>query len=536
MTLRNVTVIGGGPAGLFASILLRRSHPSLNVTVFERSVPDETFGFGVALTRRTLDLLATADHGVVRRLRQASVAMPPQEMRVGPHAVRSSGNEGGICIARSALLEALLDEARACGVRVELGREMTLDETGDADLVIAADGVASAVRAALPGAFGERLEDGRGLFMWLGCDRRLEANLFAPAVTEHGLFNIHCYPYAEGRSTIGVETDPATWRRAGMDRWTGQTPVRESDKLSLAYLQDVFGEVLGGATLLGNRSRWTHFRTVTAQRWSAGNVVLIGDAAHTAHYSVGSGTKMAMEDAVSLAAALGDSRHESVQEALRAYETDRRPRVERLQELADRSRWWWESLEHRLDLPVEALMLSYLSRGGAVPATRVAESDAALVDTALTARGLDGGGPPPGGSPLERRVLDSAVRAGGIPFASRLLPHRPDGLEVREVLAQVRDPWGPEAKAVVATAHAAAAEADVVVLTGPADRPALLDRLALAEHVRRGCDAAVAVEGAREHTGDLVDGVIARRTDLVRFASPADTADTASTSTPSQEG
>ncbi|MFJ4770084.1 FAD-dependent monooxygenase [Streptomyces uncialis] len=508
-----MTTIGGGPAGLFASILLRRSNPSLTVTVHERSVPDETFGFGVALTKRTLELLAAADQGVVRRLREAAVAMPPQEMRVGRRSVRSSGNAGGICIARSALLTSLLDEARACGVRVELGSEVTLDDVRGADLVIAADGVASAVRGATPGRFGERVSQGRGLFMWLGCDRQLDSNLFAPAFTEHGLFNIHCYPYAEGRSTIGVETDVATWRRAGMDRWTEGTPAGESDKLSLAYLQEVFGDVLGGATLLGNRSRWTHFRTVTAERWSAGNVVLIGDAAHTAHYSVGSGTKMAMEDAVSLAAALTDPAHDSVGQALTAYEADRRPRVEKLQGLADRSRWWWETLGHRLDLPLEALMMAYLSRGGAVPASRLAESDPALVNASLSALGL-------GGTrvPLAPHVLEGPVRVGGTSFASRVLPHRPQGLRVHELPAEIHDPWGDEATALVARARTAADAADVVVLTGPATRDDLLDRLALAEHVRLGGDTAIAVDASADHTDDIVDGIIARRIDLVRFS------------------
>src|SRR5450631_2830695 len=230
MRLDDVSVIGGGPAGLFASILVKRARPDTAVTVFERSVPDSTFGFGVAFTRRTLELLASADNAVVSRLRDASIAMPRQEIRVGGRSVFSSGNDGAIGVARSALLTALTDSACDLGIRVELGRAAGLAEVSAADLVIAADGVGSEVRGQLARDFGACVTPGRGLFMWLGLDRRLESNLFAPVRSADGLFNIHCYPYAADRSTIGVETDEDTWRRARMDRWTQDTPADESDK------------------------------------------------------------------------------------------------------------------------------------------------------------------------------------------------------------------------------------------------------------------------------------------------------------------
>ena len=291
MKLHRIEIIGGGPAGLFAARLLKQRLPDAVVRVSERTVPDETFGFGVAFTQRTLRAVRESDRPTFDAIVAASIDMPGQEMRVGDRSVRAVTPTGGIAIARSELLTVLLDAARDAGVEVDLGCERSLANVTAADLVVAADGAKSGIRAALDGHFGTSVEAGRGMFMWLGCDTRLDSNLFAPVVTEHGLFNIHAYPYGPDRSTIGVEADAATWRRAGMDATTARTPAAESDQASIGYLQRAFGPVLGGARLLGNRSRWMHFQVITAKRWHHENVVLVGDAAHTAHYSVGSGTQ-----------------------------------------------------------------------------------------------------------------------------------------------------------------------------------------------------------------------------------------------------
>jgi anthraniloyl-CoA monooxygenase len=540
MHLGRVEVIGGGPAGLFAARLIKERMPDATVRVSERSVPDDTFGFGVAFTARTLRAVAEAEQATFGRLVEASVPMPQQEMLIDGVSIRAKGTGGGIAIARSRLLEVLLDEAVRAGVEVDLGAERDLGDVRDADLVVAADGVGSRTRAELAEHLGGRVVPGRGVFMWLGCGTRLRSNLFVPVRTEHGLFTIHGYPYAEERSTLGVEADVGTWRRAGMDIATTHTPLTESDAFSIDYLQKAFADALGGAELLGNRSRWMRFRTVSLPRWHHENVVLIGDAAHTAHYSVGSGTKMALEDAIVLADSLAAGAEPALAGALRQYEEIRRPRVEVLQDAAVRSQRWWDSIGHRLDLPAPQLMLAYLSRGGMVSTSRLAEGDPGLLRAGLAA--FAGVAPtddeladartwvlnrPYEGAALRTsgRVLDEDGQAGyrevhGEPFAvTALRAAYPDETLAAVLGTDVDDPWSPAADEVLDRCFALAeAGADGVRLEGRPGRAALLDRLALAERIRRQTKLFTVVGAPADHIDDLVDGVVAGRADLVAIA------------------
>ncbi|HEV2634593.1 MAG TPA: FAD-dependent monooxygenase [Actinocrinis sp.] len=567
MELRNIEVVGGGPAGLFAARLIKDRLPRAHVRVSERTVPDETFGFGVAFTARTLRAVAEADRRTFDRLLAAGVDMPAQEFRVGPASARAAGTGGAIGVARSRLLAVLLDEALAAGVQVEVGRERELADVAGADLVVAADGAGSRIRTALREEFGGTIEPGRGVFLWLGCDVRISSNLFAPVFTEHGMFTIHGYPYAQDRSTLGVEADVETWRRAGMEVSTIATPAAESDEYSLGYLQKAFDPVLGGAKLLANRSRWMHFRVVSIPRWHHGNVVLIGDSAHTAHYSVGSGTKMAMEDAIALANALADPAAEDLSTALAAYEAARRPPVEALQDTAIRSQRWWDSLRHRVALPPAQLLLGYLSRGGVVSARRLAEDDPHLLAEGLAA--FAGEQPPaaalkdPVGWTLARpyrttavrsrnRLVDHAFagiapglvreaqadRAGGAEGYLALSDNvheiatartlRPNSLLIATMAVQIDDPWGARADALVECCRLLAeAGADGVrfdsALGTTSPRPAdpgairrdLLDRLALAERLTRHAVLATVVGGPAAHADDLADAILAGRVDLV---------------------
>jgi anthraniloyl-CoA monooxygenase len=540
MHLGRVEVIGGGPAGLFAARLIKERIPHASVRVTERSVPDDTFGFGVAFTARTLRAVAEAERATFDRIVASAVPMPPQEMLIDGVSVGAKGNGGGIAIARSRLLAVLLDEAVQAGVEVDLGVERTLDDVRDADLVIAADGAGSRTRAELAEHVGGRVDPGRGVFMWLGCATRLRSNLFVPVRTPHGLFTIHGYPYAEELSTLGVEADVGTWRRAGMDSATERTPLTESDAYSLHYLQQAFADALGGAELLGNRSRWMHFRTVSLPRWHHENVVLIGDAAHTAHYSVGSGTKMALEDAIVLADSLTTGEEPALAGALRQYEDIRRPRVEALQDAAVRSQRWWDSIGQRLDLPAPRLMLAYLSRGGVVSAARLAESDPGLLRAGLAA--LAGAEPTDGeladvrswvlnrpyeGASLRTRsrVLDRDGQAGyrevpGEPVAvSALRAAYPDEALAAVLRTDADDPWSAAADEVLDRCFAlAAAGADGVRLEGQPGRPALLDRLALAERIRHQTKLFTVVGAPADHIDDLVDAIVAGRADLVAMA------------------
>jgi len=565
MQLGRVEVIGGGPAGLFAARLIKERMPHASVRVSERSVPDDTFGFGVAFTARTLRAVAEAERATFDRLVAASVPMPPQEMLIDGVSVRAKGTGGGIAIARSRLLAVLLDEALRAGVEVDLGVERNLGDVREAGLVIAADGAGSKTRAELSEHVGGHVTPGRGVFMWLGCATRLRSNLFVPVRTEHGLFTIHGYPYAEERSTLGVEADVGTWRRAGMDIATERTPLTESDAFSLEYLQKAFAGPLGGAELLGNRSRWMHFRTVSLPRWHHENVVLIGDAAHTAHYSVGSGTKMALEDAIVLADSLTAGAEPALAGALRRYEEIRRPRVEALQDAALRSQRWWDSIGHRLDLPAPQLMLAYLSRGGVVSASRHAGSDPGLLRAGLAAfagtepagtepagtepagtepAGTEPAGTEPAGDELadvrtwvlsrpyegaalraSGRVLAEAGQAGyrevpGEPYAvTASRAAHPDEALTAVLGTDVDDPWSPAADDVLDRCFALAeAGADGVRLEGRPDRPALLDRLALAERIRRQTKLFTVVGAPADHIDDLVDGIVAGRADLVAIA------------------
>jgi anthraniloyl-CoA monooxygenase len=540
MQLERVEVIGGGPSGLFAARLIKERMPHASVRVSERSVPDETFGFGVAFTARTLSAVAEAERATFDRLVDASVPMPPQEMLIDGVSVRARGTGGGIAIARARLLAVLLDEAVRAGVEVDLGVDRNLGDVRAADLVIAADGAGSSTRAELAEHLGGRVFSGRGVFMWLGCRTRLQTNLFVPVRTQHGLFTIHGYPYAEERSTLGVEADIETWRRAGMDTATDRTPPTESDAFSIDYLQTAFTDALSGAELLGNRSRWMHFRTVSLPRWHHENVVLIGDAAHTAHYSVGSGTKMALEDAIVLADSLTTDEAASLPDALRQYEAIRRPRVEALQDAAVRSQRWWDSIGHRLDLPAPQLMLAYLSRGGVVSTSRLAGSDPGLLRAGLAAfAGVEPADEeladvrtwvlnrPYEGAALRTsgRVLDEDGQPGyrevqGEPFAvTAARAAYPDEALAAVLRTDVDDPWSPAADEVLDRCFALAeAGADGVRLQGRPGRPALLDRLALAERIRRHTKLFTVIGGPAGHIDDLVDGIAAGRADLVAIA------------------
>jgi anthraniloyl-CoA monooxygenase len=348
-----VAVIGGGPGGLYLSVLLMEADPRRHVVVYERNRPDDTFGFGVVFSDNTMAFISDKDQRVYPEVIRHGIRWEPIAVRHGGRSIECGGI-GFSAIERKLLLQLLQEKARQRGV--ELRFEAEVPELGELaeenDLVVGADGVNSTIRAELAERFQPSIVQGTSRFTWLGITHRYPSFTFFFARDEHGAWGAHIYPYRDDRSTFIVETDAETWRRAGAEAWS------EAD--TIGHAERIFAGNLDGGRLLANRSLWSGFRTIRNRRWFQDNVVLLGDAAHTAHFSVGSGTKMAMEDALALADAL--TRYPSVAEALPAYVAERRPRVEHIQRVAAVSQDWWETFRFYLDWPVERLAFHMLTR------------------------------------------------------------------------------------------------------------------------------------------------------------------------------
>jgi len=331
----NIVSIGGGPAGLYFSIVLKRRDPRHRIRVIERNGADDTFGWGVVFSDETLGNLAAADPESYAEIAASFTHWDAIDVRYRGRTLTSRGH-GFSGLARRRLLHILQERALALGVELEFRREVVEPgEFFDADLVVAADGVNSQTRQKLAEHFDPELDVRPNKFIWLGTTRRFDAFTFSFKEDARGLWRVHAYRFDDTHSTFIVETTERAWRRAGLDK--------ANEDQSLRFLETHFSEELEGHPLLKNRSIWRSFPTVRNKRWSHGKVVLLGDAAHTAHFSVGSGTKLAMEDAIALADAL--QREREVPEALKAYEAERRPQVESLQRAAQASLEWFESTE-----------------------------------------------------------------------------------------------------------------------------------------------------------------------------------------------
>lgn len=512
MNLERVAVLGGGPGGLYAARLLKRSHPDAEVTVYEQSPPGETFGFGVGLASRTQRNLREADADSLEAI-VAAAYQHEMSMHVGDKTARfPHGNL--IAIARTTLLSVLQQQASDVGVRLCFGERREASGL-DADLIIAADGINSATRTRFADRFAPHIDTGAGLYLWCGTNFALPSAVFTPVTTPHGTFVAHAYPYAPDRSTFLIETDEDTWRRAGFDLSTDQNAPQDSDDFSLKYLADAFADTLENHELIGNRTRWTRFRTISCGQWHTGNIALLGDAAHTAHYSIGSGTKLAMEDAIALDRALVDS--PDLAAALAEYENVRRPAVEHLQQIAHRSELWWDSFAQRMDLPIEQLMIAYMTRAGKVSVGRFHESAPALVQAGLAGYANLLPDAVPDAIPndgLTEWILEQPLELGNRRFEHRIAPaDLRDAATTAVIDVDVESAWGAEANALVEGAP----PARIFWLTGPATRPALLTRLDLAERFLRRTDAVLVVESPNSYRDDVSAGLASGRTHLVFF-------------------
>ncbi|GJF21135.1 bifunctional salicylyl-CoA 5-hydroxylase/oxidoreductase [Streptomyces sp. HO565] len=381
-----IAVTGGGPGGLYTATLLKRLAPDREVTVWERNAPDDTFGFGVVLSDETLGGIEHADPEVYAALQQDFVRWDDIDI-VHRGTRQTSGGHRFAALGRRRLLEILHARCHALGVdlrfRTEAPHPDRLARTHD--LVVAADGVHSTTRDAYAEVFRPHITAHRCRYIWLAADFAFDAFRFEIAETEHGVMQLHGYPYAPDASTVIVEMREEVWRAAGFDEL--------GERESADRCAKIFADALGGRPLRSNKSAWTTFRTVVNERWSHGNVVLLGDAAHTAHFSIGSGTKLAVEDALALAACLDEQ--PSLKEALAAYEEERRPVVASTQRAARASLEWFEDLAWYVDQPPRRFAFNLLTRS-----RRVTHDNLRLRDPGFTESVEREFGCPPGTPPM----------------------------------------------------------------------------------------------------------------------------------------
>jgi anthraniloyl-CoA monooxygenase len=358
-----IAAAGGGPGGLYAAILFSRlGH---EVTVWERNAPDDTFGFGVVFSDETLNAFEVADPPTYAEITAGFARWSDIDIHY-KGALRRSGGHGFSAMSRKVLLEILQRRAIECGARLRFLTEAPplAELAAEHDLVIGADGVNSKTRAERADVFQPDLDRRHSKFMWLGTTRVFEAFTFCIVESEYGVFQIHAYPYDDSMSTFIVEVSEDVWRRAGLDRSEGlELPPGESDDESIAFCRELFADVLDGHELVANNSKWLNFDTVRNARWHDGNVVLLGDAAHTAHWSIGSGTKLAMEDAIALAWVFKENPDsDDVGALLQAYEEERRPVVESTQRAAQASLEWFEGISRYIGQGPDEFAFNLLTR------------------------------------------------------------------------------------------------------------------------------------------------------------------------------
>jgi len=357
-----IAILGAGPAGLYLAYLIKRRRPDWDVTVVEQNRADATFGFGVVFSDRALEFLREDDEATYSAIAPhveswSDIALVHRGERVVVDGI------GFAAIGRLKLLQVLQARARSVGVEPTFGRVVNdLDELGSADLIVGADGVNSLVRRTHEKQFGASTKFLTNHFAWFGTTRRFETLTQTFIENDLGFFNAHHYRYGPELSTFIVEVDQATFARAGF--------AQMSEAETRTFCERVFAEALEGHALISNNSVWRRFPIVHNEHWRAGKCVLIGDALHTAHFSIGSGTRLAMEDAIALDRAIA-AYPDDVVAALNACESARRPILEKLVSGANRSAIWYEQFAQHMQLPPLDFAMSYVTRSGRVDIDRL---------------------------------------------------------------------------------------------------------------------------------------------------------------------
>jgi anthraniloyl-CoA monooxygenase len=408
-----IASIGAGPAGLYFALLMKKAYPDSEIHVFERNQADDTFGWGVVFSDETLSNFEAADAESYAEIKRNFAYWDAIDTFYADTRVRSVGH--GFCgLARKKLLEIFQGRCRELGVELEFQREIAgVEDVGPADLILAADGLNSTIRGHLEQHFEPSLDWCTCRFCWLGTTLPLDAFTFIFRESEHGLFQVHAYPFQRGTnpmSTFIVECHEDTWRRAGLDR--------ASEAETVEYCQSLFADRLDGHPLLTNRSIWRSFPTVKNERWSHGNIVLVGDSAHTAHFSIGSGTKLAMEDAIALVRAFEQHGTGDVPRVLAAYEDARRIDVLKTQKAAQTSLEWFENSRRYLGQPPLQFTFNLMTRSKRITWDNLKLRDPELIervggwfaDDVGMSRASDGSVPAPMFAPLKLRDLELANR------------------------------------------------------------------------------------------------------------------------------
>jgi anthraniloyl-CoA monooxygenase len=413
--MKRIVCLGGGPAGLYAAILLRKALPSASVEIYERNRPDDTFGWGVVFSDQTMENFRAADSASHGSILAEFHHWDDIAIYFGGRQFVSGGH-GFAGIGRKRLLAILQERAHALGVRQLFEHEVDSEEAfADADLLIAADGVNSKTRGRHADVFQPDIDTRQCRFIWLGTTQPFAAFTFAFERTEHGWFQIHAYQFSKELSTVIIETREETWKAHGLDRFDTEQ--------SIAFCEQLFGRYLGGHRLQSNAghlrgSAWLNFNRVRCKHWHHGKVVLIGDAAHTAHFSIGSGTKLAMEDAISLC------RHVTggadLEHALGAYHQERHVEVLKLQSAARNRMEWFENVARYARLPPEQFAYSLLTGSQRIGHENLKARDPKFVESyELWLAGLSGvpDPRPPMFLPFKLRGLELANRVVVSPMA-----------------------------------------------------------------------------------------------------------------------